>query len=136
MFPATCSHMWYVFPGDNLNLFHRYKPTCWCGYFHVILYDVCACNLCDVVKTEWCGQLIFASRKYELSTPFSFDNVTQITRANVIQNHAHLLIPCILSIFKKTMRTSMQWNLKYGAVIKLIVNTSVLVMVPNACTSL
>jgi len=49
---------------------HWCKPTCRCGYFYEIVYDVRACNMCDV-KTELWIQLIFASRKYELSPPFS-----------------------------------------------------------------
>jgi len=42
--------------------YHRCELTCRCGYFHEIVYDVRACNLCDVVKTEQWRQLIFASR--------------------------------------------------------------------------
>ena len=71
---------------DLLDSLHRCEPTCRCGYFHEIVFDVRACNLCDVVKTERWRQLIFASRKYELSPLFSFDNVTHVTRTNFIQN--------------------------------------------------
>ena len=28
-------------------MYHRCELTCQCGYFHGIVYDVCACNLCD-----------------------------------------------------------------------------------------
>jgi len=54
----------------------------------------CVTYLCDVVKTERWGQLIFASHKYELSPPFGFDNVTQVnTRANVIHSLVEVSTP-------------------------------------------
>ena len=71
---------------------HRCEPTAWCGYFLEIVYDVHACNMCDV-KTERWRHFIFASRKYELSPPFSFHNVTQVTRANVIHNLVEISTP-------------------------------------------
>ena len=57
------------------------------------MYDVFARNLCDVVKTERWGQLIFASRKYALSPAFGFYNVTQVTRVNVIHNLVEISTP-------------------------------------------
>ena len=55
-------------------------------------YILLACNLCDVKNERW-RQLIFASRKYELSPSFSFDNVTYVTRANVIHNLVEISTP-------------------------------------------
>jgi len=37
---------------------HRCEPTSRCGYFHEIVYGSCACNLCNIVKTEWWGPIM------------------------------------------------------------------------------
>ena len=60
----------------KMTWFHRCEPTSRLGFFHEIVYDVHTCNLCVVVKT------------YELSPTLSFDNVTKVTRSNVIHNLA------------------------------------------------
>ena len=66
----------------------RCEPTC--GYFHEIVYDVCVCNLFDVVKIERWRQLIFVWRKYELSAPFGFDNVTHVTHERHTQSRGNI----------------------------------------------
>ena len=87
----TCEQKDSFIPDSCLQP-HRCKPTCRCGYCHEIVCDAPACNLSDV-KTEQWRQLIFASRKYELSSPFSFDNNTQATHANIIHNIAEISTP-------------------------------------------
>jgi len=64
------------------NILYRCKPTCRCGYSHEIVYDVRACNMCDV-KTERWRQLIFE---------FSFD-VTHVTHVIVINNLVEMSTP-------------------------------------------
>jgi len=54
-----------------------------------------ACVTCVDVKTERWRQLIFASRKYELSPAFSFDNVTHVTRTQIIHSLVEISSPAI-----------------------------------------